>query len=269
MLHNTRGIALYTVNYSETSIIAKIYTELFGLQSYIVKGIRKQHTKIRPGLFQPLTLLDLTVYHKLRSTLHTIREIHIFHPYQNLTTDIRKSSVALFINELIYKSIREEEPNQELFDFLMTTCISLDQENENFTLFPLLFTIRLSRLLGIYPHVDDLPSNRIFNLQEGIFQSHQPDHRYFLDPPLSLIFKNLISEEDSKEFYPLEAESLKSEANSQQPVARSETRVASSEQRAAITFRNELLEHMLIYYKLHLPDFREINSHRILHTVLA
>ena len=248
MLHQTRGIALHSVKFSETSIIAKIYTEAFGLQSYLVRGIRRQNSKIKPGLFQPLTLLDLTVYHKEKRTLHSLKEVHNNYPYKTLTADIRKSSIALFINELIYKAIREEEPNQELFDFLYDFCITLDKITGNFTLFPLSFIIRLSKFIGIIPQVDDLPGNNIFNLKEGLFQDHLPGHRYFLDPPLSLILKDLIKEE----------------MISERPYS-----VVESRKTEALTVRNELLEQMLLYYKLHLPDFRDINSHRILHTILA
>jgi DNA repair protein RecO (recombination protein O) len=248
MLHKTRGISLHLVKYSETSIIAKVYTELFGLQSYLVRGIRRQHSKIRPGLFQPLTLLDMTVYHKEKRGIQSLKEVHNLHPYITLTTDIRKSSIALFVNELIYKSIREEEANQELFDFLFVTCVELDAVTESLGLFPLLFTIRFSKFLGIIPQVDDSTENSVFNLQDGVFQDHKPAHSYFLEPPLSLILKDLIREQTTTEHY--------------HPTS-------SIQHPASSIVRNELLEQMLSYYRLHLPEFREINSHLVLHTVLA
>ena len=247
MLHKTRGIALHTVKYSETSIISKIYTEQFGLQSYIIKGIRKQHSKIRPGLFQPLTLLELTVYHKARGSLHTIKELHNYRPYQTITTDILKSSVALFINELVYKSVKEEEANPELFDFLTGTCIKLDETEESLMLIPLLFTIRLSRYLGIIPHVDESPLMTFFNLQEGVFQATNPIGQEFLEPPLSFHFKDLLLTE--QKLLHLFQTGLQAHP--------------------AVKVRNELLDRMLFYYSIHLPDFREIHAHRVLHSVLA
>jgi DNA repair protein RecO (recombination protein O) len=243
MLYQTRGIAIHTVKFSETSIIVKIYTEAFGLQSYLVKGIRRQHSKVKPGLFQPLTILDLIVYHKEKRTLQAIKELHNHYPYKTVTIDIRKSSIALFINELVYKSVKEEESNTELFDFLYNSCIELDNVTENYSLFPLLFCIRLTKYLGFIPQVDDFPENEIFNMQDGLFQKQKPAHRYFIEPPLSLSLKMLLNEE----LHP----------------------VSSIQHPASVKLRNELLEQMLLYYKLHLPDFRDINSHRILHTVLA
>jgi DNA repair protein RecO (recombination protein O) len=248
MLHKTRGIALHTVKFSETSIIAKIYTELFGLQSYLIRGIRKQRAKIKPGLFQPLTILELTVYHKETGTLQSLKEVHNLFPYQSLPFDIMKSSIALFMNELIYKSIREEEPNQELFGFLFETCVELDSLKSNSNLFPLLFALKLTKFLGFMPHPDESSGKEIFNMREGVFQENIPEHKYYLRPPLTTLLKDLLKPESS-------TSPDKSLIGEHQP--------------ESLKSRNELLEQILIYYKLHLPDFREIRSHRILHTILA
>jgi DNA repair protein RecO (recombination protein O) len=248
MLHRTRGIALHTVKFSETSIIAKIYTELFGLQSYLVRGIRKQHSRIKPGLFQPLTLLDLTVYHKATGNLQSLKEVQNLYPYQSLPFDIRKSSVALFMNELIFRSIREEEPNRELFDFLFKTCVELDSIQSDLPLFPLLFSIKLTKFLGFKPREDKSPGKEVFNLKEGIFQEKPPDHKYYLRPPLTTLLKKLIKD---------------------QPFNLTHKSLTGDHKPETLKLRNELLEQILLYYKLHLPEFREIRSHQILHTILA
>ena len=248
MLHKTRGIVLHTVKFSETSIIAKIYTELFGLQSYLIKGIRKQHSRIKPGLFQPLTILDLTVYYKVTGNLQSLKEVHNLYPYKSLPFDIMKSSIALFMNELIYKSIREEEPNQELFDFLFDTCIDLDSAISNISFFPLFFSLKLTKFLGFMPRVDKSSGKEIFNMKEGIFQENPPDHKYYLRPPLTMLLKELIQPEPS-------SSPNKSLTGDPKP--------------ETLKLRNELLKQILLYYKLHLPDFREMLSHQILHEILA
>jgi DNA repair protein RecO (recombination protein O) len=248
MLHQTRGIAVHTVKFSETSIIAKIYTEAFGLQSYLIKGVRRQHSKIKPGLFQPLTILDLTVYHKEKRTLQIIKEVHNHYPYQTLASDIQKSSVALFINELIYKSIGEEERNPELFGFFYRTCIALDHYDGPLAFVPLSFMIHLSRYLGILPQIDLEEYHDIFNLRDGVFQSRLPDHTHFIEPPLTHLLKHFLRAVE-------DAEGREVLATVQFP--------------ATAAQRSELLEQMLVYYKLHLSGFRDVNSHRILHTVLA
>jgi DNA repair protein RecO (recombination protein O) len=240
MLHSTRGIVLHTVKYSETSVIAKIYTELFGLQSYLVRGIRKQRSKIRPVLLQHLTLVDLVVYHKEKSSLQTIKEIQIAYPYKSVPFDIRKSSLALFINELLYKSIKEEEANRKLFDFIWGSCVFLDETTKTIHYFHLWFMVHLTAFLGFIPQMNYSDKKKIFNMKEGIFQETPPGHEYFMDERSGAIFYRLFllpTEEDTLFDIPLEE-------------------------------RNIMVEKILLYYQVHLPGFTGLRSHHILHTVL-
>jgi DNA repair protein RecO (recombination protein O) len=241
MLHLTRGIAIHATKFSETSSVVKIYTELFGLQSYLVKGVRKQKAKIKPGLFQPLTLLDLVVYHKEKSSLQNLKEANYSHLYQSIPFDIRKSSIALFINELIYKTIHEEEPHPELFSFLYDTCLHLDRVSGNFSLFHLVFSLQLTRYLGCMPQFNYSGKTPFLNLREGVFQGSAPEHRDFLDPATSYLFFQLL----------------------QTPEGTSATILIPSKN------RDLLLEMILFYYRLHVPGFREMQSHHVLHTILG
>ncbi|WP_333821389.1 DNA repair protein RecO [Ohtaekwangia sp.] len=147
MLHKTRGVVFRFTKYGDTSIIVNIFTELFGMQSYIVNGVRSQSAKSRIALYQPLTLLDLIVYHRENANIMRIKEIKCLYPYHAIPTDIRKSALAMFINEVINKTIKEESHAQELCEFLIQSLIALDQQSkvENFHL---LFLIKLSRFLG-------------------------------------------------------------------------------------------------------------------------
>jgi DNA repair protein RecO (recombination protein O) len=241
MLHTLKGIVFHAVKYSETSVIVKIYTDLFGLQSYLVKGIRSPKSRIRPGLFQPLTLLELVAQHKERHGLQSIREIRFAHPYQELQTDIRKSSVALFLNELVYKSVREEEANPELFDFLWDSFLLLDQTTDNVSHFHLVFALQLTGFLGIVPQHNHSATESIFNLREGYFQPSVPDHPHYLD------------QADSKTFFTFLQTPLAMQSSLQfSPAA-----------------RGRLLETVLLYYRLHLPGLTPLQSHHILHTVLS
>src|SRR5687768_16731291 len=106
MLHKTRGIVFRFTKYGETSIIVNIFTELFGIQSYIVNGVRSKSAKNRIALFQPMTLLDLVVYYRENASIKRIKEIKCLHPYQTVTTDVRKSAVAMFINEVLNKTVK-------------------------------------------------------------------------------------------------------------------------------------------------------------------
>src|SRR6266704_3704795 len=101
MLHKTNGIVFRLTNYGETSIIVNIFTGAFGLQSYIVNGARGKSKKTIIALYQPLTLLDLVVYHRENASIMRIKDVKCIHPYQNLPHDFRKSAIALFLNEII------------------------------------------------------------------------------------------------------------------------------------------------------------------------
>ncbi|MCK9219531.1 MAG: DNA repair protein RecO [Bacteroidales bacterium] len=248
MLQSTKGIVFHSIKFSETSLIVKIYTQVFGLQSYLFKGIRNPKSKIKPGLFQPLTLLDLVVYHRERKSIQSAKEIHLAHPFATIPFDIRKSSVLLFLNELLYKSIREEEPNDGLFEFLWLALIYFDELTSTDNNFHLFFCLQLCHHLGIFPQLNYSSSTPIFNLREGQFQKSIPDHPQYLAPPNSSLFYRLLCYSD----YFLSP--MKSDL---------ENLVLTPKA------RKEFLETILLYYQLHLPGFSGVLSHRVLHDVLS
>jgi len=241
MLYKTRGIVLHSVKYSESSLIVKIYTETFGLQSYLLKGIRRQKSKTKPALFQPLTLLDLVVYHTEKSSLHPVKEVRLAVPTHSTSSDIRKSSIALFLAELVYRTIREEEANPALFGFLWNAIILLDTTEESFSNFHLLFAVKLCRFAGFQPQGNRTEHNRFFHLREGSFHSRYASPDECLDEHQSDLFLKLIETELSQMSY------LSFSAKA----------------------RSELLEKIIRYYRFHLPGFKEIRSHEVLHTVLS
>ena len=151
MLYKTRGIALSYIKYKESSIIARIYTEVFGMQSYIVNGIRSKNTKTKIALFQPLTLLDLVVYHNKKKEINRIGEIKCDHSYHYIPYDIRKTSIALFLTELLNHVLIDEGENEQLFEFLHESFQYFDVAISDFENFHLQIMMQLSRFLGILP----------------------------------------------------------------------------------------------------------------------
>lgn len=125
-----------------------IFTEVFGLQSYIVNGVRSKSSKNRIALYQPLTLLNLVVYHRENANIERIKEIACSHPYRTLTSDVRKSTLAIFINELLNKTVKDESHIGEIFQFIVDSLITLDSLEAGYENFHLLFMIKLSRFLG-------------------------------------------------------------------------------------------------------------------------
>jgi DNA repair protein RecO (recombination protein O) len=129
-LHKTKGIVLKTVKYGETSLIATVYTELFGIQSYLVNGVRSSSRK-GPGkanLFQPAAILDLLVYHNDLKNLQRIREFSWAVLYVHILSNILKNAVALYMVELLQKTLKQPEPNPDLFYFIEDSFLHLDAE---------------------------------------------------------------------------------------------------------------------------------------------
>jgi DNA repair protein RecO (recombination protein O) len=148
VVYKTKGVVFRFTRFGESSIIVTIFTEQFGLQSYIVNGIRSKTSRSKIALFQPLTLLELVVYHRENANINRIKEVKCLHPYQSIQGDIIKSSVAMFITEVINKSVKEESHASHLFEFLCSSFITLDTLVDNSENFHLVFLIKLSRFLG-------------------------------------------------------------------------------------------------------------------------
>jgi DNA repair protein RecO (recombination protein O) len=155
MLHKTKGIVISFVKYKETSIIVKIYTEAFGIQTYIENGVRSTKGKNKIALFQPLTLLDLVVYHDTKKEINRISEIKCLYPYHTITVDIKKSSIGIFINEVLNNSLKEHSENIPLFNFLEDSLKYLDQHEEQIENFHLYFLINYCFYLGFGPDNED------------------------------------------------------------------------------------------------------------------
>lgn len=166
MIFKTSGVVFRLTKYGETSIIVSIFTSQFGLQSYIVNGVRSKSGKGKIALYQPLTLLDLVVYHKETGGIMRIKEVKCLYPYQHLTTDVHKTTIALFIEELVNKSIKEEAHASELCEFLIDSLMTLDklEKPENFHLN---FMVLLARHLGFQPQTpNEVLGGRVMDYDE-------------------------------------------------------------------------------------------------------
>ncbi|MFT2007241.1 DNA repair protein RecO [Pontibacter sp. 13R65] len=151
MLVKTRGIVLNYIRFRETSIIAKIYTEQLGVQSYIVNSVRKKNSGSRIALFQAFTLLDMVVYTSHKGGITRISEYRSAYPFISIPFDIRKSSILLFLSEMVSRTVKEEEENPSLFAFLYQSIIHFDELQTGFENFHLVFLLQLSHHLGFGP----------------------------------------------------------------------------------------------------------------------
>ncbi len=245
MIHKTKGIVLRAVKYGEASLIVGIYTELFGIQSYIVNGVRKAGKKGhgRGNLFQPTSMLDLVVYQNDLSSLQRIREFKWSYLYQSVLFDIRKNSVALFMTELLQKTLKQPEPNPELFYFIEDAFIHLDKSEDAVTAnYPLFFCLHLSFFFGFRMSDDYTEERNILDLQEGNFVKQYPSHPYFLDGQLSYVTSQLLKV--------------------RQPGELSQLRMQSETRRS-------LLQAYQHFYSLHIQDFGSLRSLAVLQEILS
>lgn len=176
MLDNTRGIVLRSVRYGETSLISTLFTELHGVQSYMVQGVRSSKAKSqKAGLLQVATLLDMVVYHNPQKKLQRIREFRPAHIYNSVQEEIVKNSIAQFSAELLLKLLPEHAIMQELFEFAFDYFVQLDTMPVNDVAnFPLWFIIQCSRILGYPVHGAYSSATPYLNLKEGAFMSQAP-----------------------------------------------------------------------------------------------
>lgn len=240
MLYSTKGIIFHTVPYSDNRVIAKIYTQEFGLLSFIVSVSRTKSGKIKSPLLQPLTQVDLRIEKKEKSQLHSVRDIALAVPYVHLHTDIVKTAIALFVAELLYKSVREEERNEALFTYISSSLLALDVSHEGVANFHLAFMMQLTRFLGFYPHANESGPQSVFDLTNGVFVLSTPNHFNYLDPTESRLFEELFRASFS-DMHELEWNGEK---------------------------RRVALNALLRYYEAHIAGMQKIISHEILATVV-
>ena len=149
MLHKVQGIVIKYVKYKETSIIVNIFTDKFGLQTFIVNGVRSAKAKGKMALFQPLTNLELVIYHKDNNDIQRISEYKCSHPFQSIPINIKKSGIALFLTEILHKIIKEKHETEDLFSFIHHSILVLDHLTNSFENFHLQFLLKLSNYLGV------------------------------------------------------------------------------------------------------------------------
>lgn len=245
MVHATKGVVLRTVKYGDTSIITSIYTELFGIQQYIVKGVR-QSSKTSAGkasYFQPSAILAVEVYHNELKQLQFIKEYSWAYMYEAVLFDVVKNTVAMYVIELLQHSLKQPEANPELFYLIEDTLKQLDKGNATLTgNLPLYFTLHLAAELGFQLQGNYSPATPVIDLQEGIFVVTIPTHPHYLEGALAKITSDI----SNLTFY----NELENFALNQQT-------------------RRQLLEAYQLYLSLHIANFGQMKSYPILQEVLS
>ena len=242
MIHKTKGIVLRSVKFGETSVIVTIFTELFGVQSYLVNGVRTASKTSSAHFFQPACMLELHVYHNELKSLQRIRETRWSYLYRHVLSDIFKNAVAMYMVELLQKCIKQPEQNTDLFNFAEDSFLALDSASEKVVAnFPMYFGMQLAQFFGFRLTDNYSLMKNVFDLQEGNFIDAIPSHPYFIDGENSHYLSQVL-----KAFHPDDLAEIRMNSVS----------------------RKNMLTSIELYYGLHMQDFGLMKTLRVLHESL-
>ncbi|MFM7646214.1 MAG: DNA repair protein RecO [Sphingomonadales bacterium] len=249
-IFKTKGIVLRTVTYGETSLIVSVFTERFGIQSYLVNGVRTaaKKGKGRGNLFQPAALLDMVVYHQDRKSLQRIKEFYWNRQHEWIFADITKNAVALFMVELLAKCLRQPEENVPLFEFVEDAFMALDRATPLVQAnMPLFFSLQLTHFFGILPRLQETEPVRdetplYFDLVDSVICDHEPQHPHYVTGKISATLAELLQVRQPEE---LEQFLLNRE------------------------LRRQLLQTLERYYQQHIQDFGMLKTLPVLKEILS
>lgn len=237
MLQTARAIVLKAIRHGDRTIILKAWTTHAGTRSYALRAGSKSGPSM--AALQPLNRLELVAQERPENDLHSVRELRVERPFLNLHQDPVRTAIALFVQEVLYKVLRAEAADPRLDHFLRETLERIDTADE-LQCFPLVFLIQLSGHLGFFP---EHPSSDevYFDLQEGCFLRSDIPHGHTMAPPLSHAFIDLLD---------IDLDNL-------------------GAAKVPASLRREMLEHLLLYFRLHIDGLGELRSPAVLHATLA
>jgi len=244
MIYKTKGIILRSIRYGDTSLVVTAFTELFGIQTYMVNAARSaKKTAAKAILFQPSALLEMQVYHQEQKAMNRIKESNWAFLYRHILSDVVKNSIALFMIEVLHKTLKQPEQNTDLFYFCEDALQQLDDAPPGVAAnFPLYFILQLPHFSGLRLQDDYMPGKReILDLQEGRFVATVPQHAHYIEHEYARITAELL-----RIMQPHELADIK--LNKQ--------------------MRRFLLSRYVNYYQLHIQDFGNLKTLPVIQEVL-
>ena len=240
MNDKTQGFVLQSIRYGDTSLIVKIYTLDYGLQTYMVKGVRGKASKNRAAFFQPMTFLSFVQNSKpTNSGIGYIKDIELLYAYHSMAATLNKSAILIYLSDLLSHTLTQQERNESLYHFVFQSVEWLDLVESDYANFPLYFTLELSRFLGFYPQAN-YSDHRVFDMMEGRFVTTLPSHAYYLDETYSGLLSRMLN--------------LGIDELAEVPMTGLQ--------------RNALLDGILAFMRMHAPVLKGLHSHEVLKAVL-
>ena len=234
----TSGIVLHSIKYTDSTSIITVYTRQFGKVTYMVHGVNKKKSVCPAAFLQPLSLIEMDVFHTPGKNIQRLKEIRMEHPFTGIPFNPIKNALALFISEVLFRTLRQTEPDENLYLFLENSILQLDCSEKGLSNFHLVFLLKLTRYLGFEPNQDNVHVN-YFDLMNGVFVNEKPVHTHFILPDVSADFISVLNTDYSN----------------------MHNLVFSRARRA------NLLLSEVEYYQLHIPDFHGLHSLAVLQSL--
>lgn len=235
MKTHSKGIVLRSIDYGETNAIVRIFTHNHGLRSFIVRGVKGKRRKM--GYLQPLSLIEIEYHFHKRRDLSVAGNIRFLEGFHNIQEHPHKRMVALFLAEVLNETLKSDQSDEPLFDFIYSRLLLFDLEdwNANFYLF---FLASMTRFLGFYPLLTSSPTG--FDLLGGAFINTNSDsHNAISGPEVQLLFTLFTEEWDVIKAMPMNGQ-----------------------------IRSQLSYLFIDYYRYHSADMRALKSLQILTEIM-
>ncbi len=233
MYTRTAAIVLRQARYSDTTDIVHLYTEQFGRLNCTVKGMHSKKSANKAALFEPLSVIEAEIAGNPTMELRRIRESRLSFPFRTIPFDLARQSIVLFLAEILYKTLKQPIENRELFAFLEFSIRVLDETDKPANFHPV-FLMQLSKYVGISPNLEG--KGPFFDMESGEICHQKPLHPHFLDNA--------------------ELETFRQTCNC--------TYATMMQLRLTRNQRTVLLNNIIKYYALHVPEFYGVQSMEVL-----
>jgi DNA repair protein RecO (recombination protein O) len=237
VLGKTKAIVLHSIKQGESGRIVKLYTETYGMCSVFLRATQSKKRGSTAALYQPLTVLDMDLEFRQDRSLQKVVSAELITDEIGHLNDPMRACVAMFMAELFYRSLQEGEPSDTLFAILEGFILKLGMD-ENINMIPIEFILNLALYYGIYPDMES--EGNILDLREGEFTSQRPMHNEVIDGAAASALRMYRG---------------MGFVGGASPVTRE--------------IRRELLEGMLLYFKIHIPHFSELKSYSVFKEVFS
>ena len=240
MYVKSEALILSVKKHRDNSMLVQVYASEYGRTSFLVYGGRgKRGGKSFASLLHPLSLVEIDAEMKPNRDLHISKEIKCVEPLNGILFDPQKSTLAIFLAEILLSSLKTSEKDKSFLKQAFSTFLSLDRMDRGIANFHIAFLLKLTYFLGVSPNVSRISNVGYFDMRQAEFSIKRPYHSQYVDAfyerPLRLLIRMNYQNLHLYHF------------------SREERRVT--------------LEKIIEYYRIHLHGFGEIISLSVLKTI--